>query len=91
MASSIGRRTLLVSAGAAGVALGTGLPLQAKEAADGESWRHLFVLNRDPLFMNVGTVGSPPREVLRTESRELERVAREAVSNYHGVFDDIRG
>ncbi len=89
MASSIGRRTLLVSAGAAGVAL-TGLPTGAS-ANDGESWRHLFVLNRDPLFMNVGTVGSPPREVLRTESQELERVAREAASNYHGVFDDIRG
>ncbi|HZM78910.1 MAG TPA: aminotransferase class V-fold PLP-dependent enzyme [Candidatus Limnocylindrales bacterium] len=94
MASSIGRRTLLVSAGAAGIALGTGIPTAANPEttmADGESWRHLFVLNRDPLFMNVGTVGSPPREVLRTESRELERVAREAASNYHGVFDDIRG
>lgn len=93
MASTIGRRRLLVSAGAAGVAL-AGLPAQASaggSADDGESWRHLFVLDRDPLFMNVGTVGSPPREVLRTESRELERVAREAASNYHGTFDDIRG
>jgi selenocysteine lyase/cysteine desulfurase len=93
MTSTIGRRTLLVSAGAAGAAA-LGFPTGANAetlTADGESWRHLFVLNRDPLFMNVGTVGSPPRDVLRTETQELERVAREAVSNYHGTFDDIRG
>ncbi len=51
-----------------------------------DTWRRLFVLDRDPLFMNVGTVGSTPREVLQAETRQLETVARQALSNYHGVF-----
>ncbi|MFC5091519.1 aminotransferase class V-fold PLP-dependent enzyme [Amycolatopsis plumensis] len=41
--------------------------------------------------MNVGTVGSPPREVLKAETDELELVARQALSNYHGTFPDLRG
>ena len=40
--------------------------------------------------MNVGTVGSPPRDVLRAEKDELDRVARQAASNYHGTFLDVR-
>lgn len=91
---SLDRRQLLLSAGAAGAALGIGIPGVANgdpvAAGDGESWRHLFVLDHDPLFMNVGTVGSPPRTVLTAETTELNRVAREAASNYHGTFPDIR-
>src|SRR5688500_13712350 len=91
---NLDRRQLLLTAGAAGAALGIGLPAVAHAdpaiATDGESWRHLFVLDRDPLFMNVGTVGSSPREVLRTETEELYRIARDAVSDYHGVFEPAR-
>ncbi|MGW6928420.1 aminotransferase class V-fold PLP-dependent enzyme [Lentzea sp. NPDC054927] len=91
---NLDRRQLLLSAGAAGAALGIGLPAvghaDPSTTNDGESWRHLFVLDRDPLFMNVGTVGSPPRAVLTAETNELNRVARQAASNYHGTFPDIR-
>jgi isopenicillin-N epimerase len=88
------RRRLLVSAGAAGVMAGIGAPAIARAEtqvapADG-SWRHLFVLNPDPLFMNIGSVGSPPREVLRAEADAMERVAREAVSYYDNPFADLR-
>lgn len=88
------RRRLLLGAGAAGALAGLGLPgigwAEPEATSDGESWRQLFVLDRDPLFMNVGTVGSPPREVLRAEADELVLVARQALSNYHGTFPDIR-
>src|SRR5215213_5477081 len=91
---NLDRRQLLLTAGAAGAALGIGLPAAGHAdpaiAGDGESWRHLFVLDRDPLFMNVGTVGSPPRAVLTAETDELNRVARQAASNYHGTFADVR-
>jgi selenocysteine lyase/cysteine desulfurase len=54
-------------------------------------WRRLFVLDRDPLFMNVGTVGSPPRAVLETLEDEQRLVARQALSDYHFTFDAVRG
>ena len=92
---TINRRRLLVSAGAAGALAGIGLPgigqAETRATYDGESWRHLFMLNRDPLFMNIGTVGSPPREVVRTVAAETERVSREAASSYDNLFPDIRG
>ncbi|WP_433272588.1 aminotransferase class V-fold PLP-dependent enzyme [Actinosynnema sp. CS-041913] len=92
----IRRRQLLLATGLTGVALGVGAAPLAAEPGDGvragdpETWRRMFVLDRDPLFLNVGTVGSPPREVLRTESRQAEAVARQALSNYHGTFDAER-
>jgi isopenicillin-N epimerase len=92
---TLNRRRLLVGAGAAGALAGIGLPgvarAEPRVPGDGESWRHLFVLDSDPLFMNVGTAGSPPREVLRVQAEEMERVARHALSNYDNVFPDIRG
>lgn len=92
---TLSRRRLLVGAGAAGALAGIGLPgvsqAEPRVANDGESWRHLFVLDRDPLFMNIGTVGSPPREVLRAMEAETELVARQALARYDDVFPDIRG
>jgi isopenicillin-N epimerase len=92
---TLSRRRLLVSAGAAGALAGIGLPgtghAEPQATSDGESWRHLFVLERDPLYMNIGTVGSPPREVLRAVTDETERVARQAASSYDNVFPDVRG
>jgi hypothetical protein len=77
------RRRLLLSAGAAGALAGLGLPgigqVGPEMKSDGESWRHLFVLDRDPLFMNVGTVGSPPREVLRPRPTSWSGCAAGAV------------
>src|SRR4051812_33488673 len=90
--TGIGRRRLLAAAGAAGAALGIGLPAAAAAAPAGEDrhpsnspWRKLFVLNRDPLFMNVGTVGSPPREVLDTLHEQERLVATQALSAYHST------
>ncbi|HET9380141.1 MAG TPA: aminotransferase class V-fold PLP-dependent enzyme [Streptomyces sp.] len=49
----------------------------------------LFVLDRNVLFMNVGTVGSPPREVLETLGRVHREVAVKATSAYSD-FADVR-
>jgi len=97
----IDRRKLLIGAGAGAVGLAVaGAGLSAAPAFAGpsnasisrpDSVRRLFVLDRDPLFMNVGTVGSPPRQVLKAEEDELDLVAKQALSNYHATFDDIRG
>jgi selenocysteine lyase/cysteine desulfurase len=51
--------------------------------------RRLFVLDRDVLFMNVGTVGSPPREVLETVDRVHREVAVGAIAAYSD-FADVR-
>jgi isopenicillin-N epimerase len=61
-------------------------------ATDANYWRQveeLFVLDRRVLFMNVGTVGSPPREVLDVLDRTNRDVARDAVSAYSD-FADVR-
>ncbi|MQA82408.1 MAG: aminotransferase class V-fold PLP-dependent enzyme [Streptosporangiales bacterium] len=61
-------------------------------AADDAYWRRvrrLFTLSKDSTFMNVGTVGSPPREVLAVYDETNREVARGAVSAYSG-FDDVR-
>jgi isopenicillin-N epimerase len=91
----IDRRNFLLGVGAAAAALGlagpgAGLADAVAPARVAEGWRHLFVLDRDPLFMNVGTVGSPPRDVLKAETDQLYLVASKALSNYHGTFADIR-
>jgi selenocysteine lyase/cysteine desulfurase len=96
----VSRRHILAAAGAAGAVLGAGLPMAADAApADAgssdrrhpeDAWRKMFVLNRDPLFMNVGTVGSPPREVLQTLHDQERLVAETALSAYHATFDDLR-
>lgn len=92
---TLNRRRLLVGAGAAGALAGIGLPgtghAEPRVTHDGESWRHLFVLDRDPLFMNIGTVGSPPREVLRAMETESELVARQALARYDYLYPEIRG
>ncbi|HYN93525.1 MAG TPA: aminotransferase class V-fold PLP-dependent enzyme, partial [Pilimelia sp.] len=59
-------------------------------SADPRAWRRLFVLDRDPLFMNVGTVGSPPRSVLSTVHEQHRQVAEQAISGYHVTFDAQR-
>jgi isopenicillin-N epimerase len=98
----IGRRRLLTAAGALGAAVGTGLATPVSAAARStvlaaeprhvppSEWRHLFVLDREPLFMNVGTVGSPPREVLQVMREQEQQVARQALSAYHATFDEQR-
>src|SRR3982751_1086453 len=89
---AVDRRRLLATVGVASAAVVVGLPGTASaDLGAPQSWRNLFVLDRDPLFMNVGTVGSPPREVLRVLEDEQRLVARQALSNYHGTFDDVRG
>jgi selenocysteine lyase/cysteine desulfurase len=81
--------------------LGAGLPgiayagsddaSAATATSDPRSWQRLFVLDRDPLFMNVGTVGSPPKAVLDVVEQQNRQVAKQALSAYHATFDDLRG
>jgi selenocysteine lyase/cysteine desulfurase len=98
----VGRRGFMMAIVATGAALGMPLqrPALAADAAglphdlstsSPKDWRRLFVLDRDPLFMNVGTVGSPPRAVLGVLEDEQRLVARTALSDYHFTFDDLRG
>lgn len=51
--------------------------------------RNLFTLDRSSTFMNVGTVGSPPREVLDVYDATNREVAKGALSAYSS-FDDVR-
>ncbi len=46
------------------------------------SYRNLFVLNRELLFMNIGTAGSMPRDVLRYFADSNLEYARESLSGY---------
>ena len=67
---------------------GAAMPL----ANDPTFWQQVerqFVLDRDVLFMNVGTVGSPPKSVLQTLEDTNLRVAVAAESGYSS-FDDVR-
>ncbi|AXK36387.1 aminotransferase class V-fold PLP-dependent enzyme [Streptomyces armeniacus] len=49
----------------------------------------LFMLDKDVLFMNVGTVGSPPREVVEIVDRTHREVAAGAIAAYSD-FADVR-
>lgn len=100
------RRRLLAALGAGGAALALGgipgtayadsaVPAQQTPTApavggNNSSWRSMFVLDHDPLFMNVGTVGSPPRVVLDAMADEEMLVARTALSEYHSTLSDER-
>ncbi|GLW96631.1 aminotransferase [Microtetraspora sp. NBRC 16547] len=60
--------------------------------ADRNYWRavqRLFMLDKKVLFMNVGTVGSPPEEVVATVDRVHREVAIGAKSGYSD-FADVR-
>lgn len=59
--------------------------------ADDNYWREverLFMLDKDVLFMNVGTVGSSPREVVETVDRVHREVAVGAISAYSAFPDE---
>lgn len=90
----------LLGAGAATLGIGgvvAAPPARAAAAAGSDSlpspsspgyWdsvKRLFVLDKDVLFMNVGTVGSPPREVLDT----LEQVNREVAVGALAAYSDF--
>lgn len=91
----------LLGAGAASAGLGAAAASPAAAAASSAAlpaptspdfWKaveRLFVLDRDVLFMNVGTVGSPPREVLDTLDRVHREVAVKATAAYSD-FADVR-
>lgn len=94
-------KLLGVGAGAAGIGtLGFTTPAAAAQNAvktlppahDANYWRQvekLFTLDKNVLFMNVGTVGSPPKEVLDTMDATHRRVAAEAEAAYSD-FADVR-
>ncbi|MEV0600542.1 aminotransferase class V-fold PLP-dependent enzyme [Streptomyces sp. NPDC050315] len=73
---------------AAAAAGSTGLPSPSSPGY-WEAVERLFVLDKDVLFMNVGTVGSPPREVLDTLDRVNREVAVGALASYSD-FADVR-
>lgn len=63
------------------------LPSAAPDDAYWKSVERLFTIDKDILFMNVGTVGSPPREVLDVVDSTHRAVARGAVSAYSNFLD----
>ncbi|MQA05811.1 MAG: aminotransferase class V-fold PLP-dependent enzyme [Streptosporangiales bacterium] len=95
----------MVAAGAAAVGTGVTLPTTAYaapsqgtsadlagRAATKDYWddvRKLFTLDKKSTFMNVGTVGSPPMEVLDVYDEQNREVAKFAISAYSS-FDDVR-
>lgn len=92
-----------VAAGGAGLQLTSPSPAAATPAGnafaasvplrnDPEFWRkveQLFVLDKKNLFMNIGTVGSPPKAVLDVLQDTNFQVAKLAQSAYSS-FDDVR-
>ena len=57
------------------------LPAVVPAAGDAGFWRkveQMFVLDKRILYMNVGTVGSPPRQVLDVVDAVHRQVARDA-------------
>jgi selenocysteine lyase/cysteine desulfurase len=59
---------------------------------DPQFWRkveQLFVIDKKILFMNLGTVGSPPKQVLDVLRDTNFQVAQQAQSGYSS-FDDVR-
>lgn len=102
--SGISRRNALAlfgaGAGAVGLsALGIASPASALTPAavvpaanDAAFWRKvekMFVLDKKILYMNVGTVGSPPRQVLDIVDAVHRQVARDAEAAYSD-FADVR-
>ncbi|MDQ0613827.1 isopenicillin-N epimerase [Microbacterium sp. W4I4] len=95
------RRTALklFGAGAGTVGLGTlgiASPAAASTvvpaASDTGYWnkvREMFTLDKRILYMNVGTVGSPPRQVLDVVDAVHRQVARDAEASYSD-FADVR-
>lgn len=74
-------QVLGIGAGAGAGLLGAG-EAAAVQALPGGSYRNRFTLNRDKLFMNIGTAGSMPREVLRFFDDANREYARESLSGY---------
>src|SRR5437660_1566395 len=68
--------------GLTGAACATGATADRTQAitSSPQDWRRLFTLDRSPVFMNVGTVGSPPADVLRVLEEQQRLVARQALS-----------
>lgn len=61
-------------------------------ASDAGYWKkieQMFTLDKRVLFMNVGTVGSPPRQVLDVVDAVHRQVARDAEASYSS-FDEVR-
>jgi isopenicillin-N epimerase len=76
------------SAAPATVAAPSAIPVPG----DPQYWRkieQLFVIDRKVLFMNLGTVGSPPADVLSVLADTNTRVAQNTESAYSS-FDDVR-
>lgn len=95
----------MLGAGAAAAGTGLTLPTTAYaapgqsssadlagSAASKDYWdqvQKLFTLDKNSTFMNIGTVGSPPREVLDVYDAKNREVARHAIAAYSS-FDDVR-
>ncbi|MEX0732938.1 MAG: aminotransferase class V-fold PLP-dependent enzyme [Aquisalimonadaceae bacterium] len=52
-------------------------------------WRNEFMLNREKVFMNVGTAGAMPREVVQFFNEENLEKARESLNGY-GNYAELR-
>ncbi|MEX3634571.1 aminotransferase class V-fold PLP-dependent enzyme [Paraburkholderia sp. BR14320] len=80
------------AASAQDIARATDAPgqLRARLLADDAFWaqvHNMFALDRSRTFMNVGTAGSMPREVLKSFDAENRAYARESKSGYSNFLD----
>lgn len=86
----VGAATAAATGTSAGPATASTAPFRAGDPHDRNFWRAVrreFLLDKKVLYMNVGTAGSPPRDVLTTMDRNGREVARDALSGYGNYAD----
>ncbi|GAB3632078.1 aminotransferase class V-fold PLP-dependent enzyme [Microbacterium shaanxiense] len=87
-AGAVGLSTLGIASPASALTPAAVVPA-ANDAAFWQKVEKMFVLDKKILYMNVGTVGSPPRQVLDIVDAVHRQVARDAEAAYSD-FADVR-
>jgi isopenicillin-N epimerase len=79
-----GRREFFKLTGLSAAALGaTGLGIPTAAQAYGGRYAQSFVLDDQTLYMNIGTTGSTPREVLKNLDRNNTEIARDPLVSFN--------
>ncbi|WP_309064526.1 aminotransferase class V-fold PLP-dependent enzyme [Microbacterium sp.] len=87
-AGTVGLGTLGIAPAAAASPVAAGVPA-ANDPGYWSKVAEMFTLDKRILFMNIGTVGSSPRQVLDVVDSVHRQVARDAESSYSD-FADVR-
>lgn len=91
--NDLARRRFMQMIGAGAVVASTGVHARQFGSSGGAGFwsgvENRFVLNPTKLFMNIGTAGSMPRDVLHYFNNANQEKARESLSGY-GNFADLR-